>query len=207
MPFVDQQQTIKILALGDSYTIGTGVDADQGWPVQLAVVLRKMGVQVNEPNIIAQNGWTTGDLLAAISNNRYAGHFDLVALLIGVNNQFQGLDIEEYHQEFELLLKIAIANAGGYPARVIVLSIPDWGITPFASGFDRPRITQEIDEFNRINRRLSAEAGVHYIDITSLYRRAGQETANLAEDGLHPSGRMYAAWVKQVLPVALHILK
>jgi len=117
------------------------------------------------------------------------------------------LDINEYCQDFDLLLKKAIEYTSGNPKSVIVLSIPDWGVTPFAAGFDRPRIALEIDEFNRVNRRLSTDAGMHYIDITPLSRQAGQEPANLAEDGLHPSGKMYAAWVDLILPVALHILK
>ena len=207
MPYDDQQQIFRILALGDSFTIGTGVAEDQGWPAQLAVALRKAGVQVKEPNIFAQNGWTTGDLLAAISSFPYKGNFDLVTLLIGVNNQLQGLDIEEFHQDFELLLKKAIEYTGGDPNRVIVLSIPDWGVTPFAAGFDRPRISREIDEFNWINRRLSDEAGVYHIDITPLSRQVGQQPANLVEDELHPSAEMYAAWVELVLPVALLILQ
>ncbi len=207
MPYDNRPKSTRILALGDSYTIGTGVAADQSWPAQLASALGIPGVRVFEPTFIAQNGWTTGDLLAAISSSPYDGDFNLVTLLIGVNNQFQGLDIDEYRLEFELLLSKAIANTGGIQDKVIVLSIPDWGVTPFAAGFDRPRIALEIDEFNRVNRRLSTDAGVHYIDITPLSRQAGQEPANLAEDGLHPSGKMYAAWVDLILPVALHILK
>jgi len=207
MPYDNRPKSTRILALGDSYTIGTGVAADQSWPAQLASALGIPGVRVFEPTFIAQNGWTTGDLLAAISSSPYDGDFNLVTLLIGVNNQFQGLDIDEYRLEFELLLSKAIANTGGIQDKVIVLSIPDWGVTPFAAGFDRPRIALEIDEFNRVNRRLSTDAGMHYIDITPLSRQAGQEPANLAEDGLHPSGKMYAAWVDLILPVALHILK
>ncbi|OGO28964.1 MAG: hypothetical protein A2Z16_05165 [Chloroflexi bacterium RBG_16_54_18] len=207
MPYEDQIHPIRILALGDSYTIGTGVVGDERWPNQLAAALRKHGLQVYVPGFLAHNGWTTGDLLAAISSFPYEGNFDLVTLLIGVNNQFQGLDIEEFHQDFELLLKKAIEYTGGDPNRVIVLSIPDWGDTPFAAGFDRLRISREIDEFNWINRRLSNEAGVYHIDITPLSRQVGQQPANLVEDELHPSAEMYAAWVELVLPVALLILQ
>jgi len=206
MPYDDLPKSTRILALGDSYTIGTGVAADQSWPAQLASALRIPGVRVFEPTFIAQNGWTTGDLLAAISSSPYGGDFDLVTLLIGVNNQFQGLDLEAYRQDFDLLLKKAIEYTGGKPGRVIVLSIPDWSVTPFASGFDRPRISMEIDEFNRVNRRLSAEAGVHYIDITPLSRQVGGDPTNLAEDGLHPSAEMYAKWVELALPVALSVV-
>lgn len=207
MPYDDQIHAIRILALGDSYTIGTGVDVEERWPNLLAAAFRQHGFQVSTPGFIAQNGWTTSDLLAAVSSNPYHGHFDLVTLLIGVNNQFQGLDIDEYRQDFDLLLKKAIEYTGGNPKRVFVLSIPDWGVTPFAAGLDRRRIAREIDAFNRVNRRFSTDAGVHYIDITPLSRQAGHEPANLAEDGLHPSGRMYAAWVKQVLPVISQILE
>ncbi len=117
MPNDDQIHTIRILALGDSYTIGTDVDGEERWPNKLAAACRQHGFQVPTPDFIAQNGWTTGDLLAAISSNPYHGHFDLVTLLIGVNNQFQGLDIDEYRQDFDLLLKKAIEYTGGNPRK------------------------------------------------------------------------------------------
>ena len=203
MQMNQQPQSIRILALGDSYSIGTGVNEEERWPMQLAAALRMHGLHVSRPSFIAQNGWTTSGLLAAIPLSDYEMNFGLVTMLIGVNNQYQGLDIEEYDQEFNLLLKKAVAYASGNPARVIVLSIPDWGVTPFAAGFDRRQIASEIDAYNRVNRRLSNNVGVHYVDITPLSRQIGQKPANLADDGLHPSGKMYAAWVELVLPVAL----
>ena len=133
--------------------------------------------------------------------------YDLVSLLIGVNNQYRGYDIQEYREQFVFLLNKAIEYAGGDPNRVIVLSIPDWGVTPFASGRDREQIAQSIDAFNAVNREESEKAGVHYVDITPISRLATGDAAMLAPDGLHPSGKMYAGWTQLVLPVILDLLK
>lgn len=130
----------------------------------------------------------------------------MVSLLIGVNNQYQGRDIDEYSRDFDLLLHLAIEKAGSDPGRVFVLSIPDWSVTPFAQGRERAKITAQIDLFNQANRRLSYEAGVHYIDITRSTRQLGGQDAFVAEDGLHPSTSMYAAWVDLLLPDLLHVL-
>jgi lysophospholipase L1-like esterase len=197
--------TPSFLALGDSYTIGQSVAESERWPVQLVAELREQGVEIADPVIIARTGWTTRDLLASIEM-RYQGEtYDIVSLLIGVNNQFQGRSIDEYSREFEELLAFAISAAGGRPERVFVLSIPDWGYTPFAEGRNRAGISEAIDEFNAVNRAASLAAGVHYFDITPSSRSFDAEL--IAGDGLHPSGEMYALWVQQVLPAALAELK
>lgn len=193
---------IRYLALGDSYTIGEGVSVDQRWPMQLAARLRSQGIGVNEPIIVARTGWTTAELQSAIERSHPGGVFDLVSLQIGVNNQYRGLDLESYRLEFRMLLGQAIEFAGGDPQHVIVLSIPDWGVTPFAAGRDHDRIAQEIARFNAVNRQEADMAGVRYVDVTPESRKARSDPGLLAADGLHPSGRMYATWVDLVLPQA-----
>jgi lysophospholipase L1-like esterase len=194
--------SLRYLALGDSYTIGESVDESQRWPVQLAARLREGGVDIADPQIIARTGWRTDDLDAAITSANPQGPFDLVSLLIGVNNQYQGRRVDDYRPEFEALLQRAIAFAGGQGSCVIVLSIPDWGATPFASGQDRANIARQIDAFNTVNRAASEKAGVRYVDVTPVSRRAPQEPGLIADDGLHPSGKMYAQWVALALPHA-----
>jgi lysophospholipase L1-like esterase len=192
----------RYLALGDSYTIGESVADLSRWPVQLVARLRAEGVPLAEPQIVAQTGWTTDELMAGIETAEPYGSFDLVSLLIGVNNQYRGRSQEEYQQQFATLLRQAVTFAGNEPRRVIVLSIPDWGITPFAASRDRDQITAEIDAFNAINRTETERWGARYVDITPISRQAQASPELTAEDGLHPSGQMYAAWVKLVLPVA-----
>jgi lysophospholipase L1-like esterase len=198
---------IRTLALGDSYTIGQGVAEAERWPVQLATRLRENGLRVEPPYIIARTGWTTRSLMAAIEREDPQGPFDLVSLLIGVNDQYGGRDAGEYRADFRTLLQQAIGFAGGEPERVVVLSIPDWSVTPFASERDRTRIAREIDRFNLINREETERAGAHYVDVTPLSRLAAQEPGLLASDGLHPSGAMYARWVEEALPSVLAALE
>jgi lysophospholipase L1-like esterase len=192
----------RYLALGDSYTVGESVAEAARWPVQLVARLRAEGVPLADPQIVAQTGWTTDELMAGIETAEPHGPFDLVSLLIGVNNQYRGRSEDEYGQQFATLLRQAVSFAGDQPHRVIVLSIPDWGVTPFAAGHDRDRIAAEIDAFNAINRTETERMGAHYVDITPISRQAQTNPELTAEDGLHPSGQMYAAWVELVLPVA-----
>ena len=186
------------LALGDSYTIGESVAEDERWPNQLA---RAIGL--DKPLIIAKTGWTTDELSAAIDKADPRGPYDLVTLLIGVNNQYRGRDAEQYRREFAALLARAIGFAGGNPSRVVVVSIPDWGVTPFAANRDRAKIGAEIDHFNAINREETLKAKARYVDITPVSRRAATDASFVAADGLHPSGKMYAEWVKLITPEAL----
>lgn len=198
--------TITYLALGDSYTLGESVDSAQRWPVQLADALAAGGAAIQEPVIVARTGWTTDELAKGIEEEDIQGTFDMVSLLIGVNNQYRGRDREEYRAQFQGLLSRATALAGGDPGRVLVLSIPDWGVTPFAEGRDRARISREIDAFNEINRTESRDAGAGYLDITSVSREAAADPTLVAPDGLHPSGVMYSRWADAALPLALGIL-
>lgn len=185
----------RYLALGDSYTIGEAVPESERFPVQLA---RELGIA--EPAIIAKTGWTTDELSAQLDAVRLAGPFDLVTLLIGVNNQYRGRSADEYRTQFAELLNRAIGFAGGDPKKVIVVSIPDWGVTPFAEGRDRAKIAREIDQFNAINREEAARAGAKWADITPISR--GSDPALIAADGLHPSGKQYSEWVKVIAPLA-----
>ena len=194
---------MKFLALGDSYTIGEGVAASDRWPVQLAALLREQGHDVAEPRIIARTGWTTDELSDAIDAADPRGPYDLVSLLIGVNNQYRGRSAEEYRAEFAVLLQRAIGFAGGDARRVIVLSIPDWGATPFAEDRSRSEIAAEIDVFNAINRQETERLGARYVDIIPQSRTAGSNPALLAPDGLHYSGLTYAEWARLALPAAL----
>ncbi|HVE71377.1 MAG TPA: SGNH/GDSL hydrolase family protein [Thermoanaerobaculia bacterium] len=184
----------RYLALGDSYTIGESVDPSERFPVHLARELK-----LGEPQIIARTGWTTDELNAAIDAADPQGPFDLVTLLIGVNNQYRGRSADEYRTQFAALLQRAIGFAGGDVSKVIVVSIPDWGVTPFAEGRDRPKIAREIDQFNTINREEAARAGAKWVDITPISR--GSDPSLVAADGLHPSGKQYAAWAKAIAKV------
>ncbi len=199
---------LRWLALGDSYTIGEGVDAEGGWPLQLAAALRGEGIAIDEPRIIATTGWTTDELSAAMDAAEPLGRWDLVSLLIGVNNQYRGRSAADYRVEFHALLRRAIALAGGRAGRVLVLSIPDWGVTPFARASERDpaTIAMELDAYNAIAAELCAAHAVAWVDITAASRDGGDSPAMLVEDGLHPSAAMHARWAAAALPVARALL-
>jgi lysophospholipase L1-like esterase len=202
---------MHFLALGDSYTVGESVEPGQRWPAQLTARLRERGFTFDDPLIIATTGWTTGDLSKALVQTGPLGPFDLVTLLIGVNDQYRGRTEDEYRRQFRTLLQRAITYAGEDATRVIVLSIPDWSVTPFASalGAERSsleRITIAIDRLNAINQAEAERLGAYYIYVTSISREAAADRSLLASDGLHPSGKMYARWVNLVEPVACDIL-
>ena len=198
--------TARFLALGDSYTIGEAVDPPERWPMQLTAQLRASGIEVAEPVIIAKTGWTTDELDAAIDDAKPDSTYDLVTLLVGVNDQYRGREPEAYRLPFRKLLHRAIAFAGGSASRVIVISIPDWGVTPFAEGRDRAAIGMAIDRFNTVNRDETLKVGAHYVDITPGSREAATDQSLLASDGLHPSARMYDQWTRAIHPVAMTIL-
>lgn len=199
---------IRYLALGDSYTIGEAVAEDGRWPTQLAAALRDEGIALAPPRIIATTGWTTDELHAAMDAAEPIGEHGFVSLLIGVNNQYRGRDVDEYRAQFAALLDRAIALAGGRADRVIVLSIPDWGATPFgqASGRDLAKVAAELDAYNAVNRAESENRGVAWVDVTPVSRARGAEAAMVAEDGLHPSAAMYSEWMRLALPVARQLL-
>ena len=198
---------LKYLALGDSYTIGESVDVAQRYPVQIADSLGKRGYLMEPPRIIAVTGWTTSDLKSGIKAASPQGPYDLVSLLIGVNNQYRGMDINIYRKEFGELIDQSIFFAGNDTGRVIVLSIPDWGVTPFASGRDREKIAGEIDQYNAINKEITLSRGIAWVDVTGISRLAVNDPALIASDGLHPSGKMYTEWVKLALPEIFKMLK
>jgi lysophospholipase L1-like esterase len=188
----------KIIFLGDSYTIGEGVDFNENFPNKLIKKLSRLTNATFTAKIIAKTGWTTGELLAALQNTATADDFKIATLLIGVNNQYRGLDIEIYKKEFEVLLKRAISFVTN-PNSVIVISIPDWGQTPFAKDRDKSKISWEIDQYNSINRSIAAKYQSHYLDITSGYRLRSNAAEFIAGDGLHPSSAEYEFWTNQLL--------
>lgn len=199
--------SISYLALGDSYTIGEAVPPAESYPYQLTGALRYDSYNVEIPKIIATTGWTTDNLIAAIANSGIINKkFNFVTLLIGVNDQFQGLSQDNYKIKFTQVLKTAITFANGDTSRVFVLSIPDYGVTPFAGGRDG-EIGPEIDQFNAINKSISLKAGVNYLDITAISRTAANDPTLIAIDGLHPSGKMYLLWVNQLAPMVAAELK
>jgi lysophospholipase L1-like esterase len=198
--------TVRFLALGDSYTIGEGVEPGARWPAQLAAALAARGVPVEDPTVIATTGWTTDELLSGIGQHSISGRWDLVSLLAGVNDQYRGYGVERYERSLSTLIDRALDFAK-LPRRLIVLSIPDWGVTPFADGRDRAAIAYEIDRFNAVARRLAEAGGSPFVDITPVSRLAATDGTLLVSDGLHPSGAMYRMWVERVLPVAVAALQ
>ena len=200
--------SLRYLALGDSYTIGEGVEDAGRWPMQLAKALREAGIAIADPRIIATTGWTTDELAAAMDAAEPLGEWDFVSLLIGVNNQYRGRTVDDYVGEFARLLQRAIALAGDRAGRVLVLSIPDWGVTPFAfaSGRDREAIAADLDAYNAAARELCEAHGVAFVDITGISRDRGGTAEMLADDALHPSATQYARWAAAALPVAMGLL-
>jgi lysophospholipase L1-like esterase len=187
-----QKKSFKYLALGDSYTIGESVTEKDRWPNQLAEKL-----SIPKPRIIATTGWRTDDLKGAMDAANLSNEYDLVSLLIGVNNQYQGKPADQYEIEFEALLKRAIELAKGNSKNVFIVSIPDYGYTPFGKP-KQETITPQIDQFNEINKRITAKYKIAYFDITEISRKGLDDPALVATDGLHPSGKMYTLWVDEI---------
>lgn len=193
------QPALTYLALGDSYTIGESVAPGERYPV---LAMQGSGIP-GLPDIIATTGWTTGDLLQALAREKPVSGYQVVSLLIGVNNQYQGRSRDEYRDQFTSLLKAAIALAGDRAGHVIVLSIPDYSVTPFARGrgLDTTLIAAQIDSFNQINHSLALQYGVNYLDVTGESRKAANDPSLLAADGLHFSGKEYSIWAGFMVPV------
>lgn len=199
------QQTY--LALGDSYTIGESVEESQRWPVQLVKELNDRGIAVNTPKIIATTGWRTDDLQNGIAQDKdLLPSYDLVSLLIGVNNQYQGKPIAQYKTEFEALIKSAIQFANNNPKKVFVVSIPDYGKTPFGAKKEQ-KIAKELDEYNRIAKHISLSYGIPFFNITPISRKAKERPELVAKDKLHPSGQMYTEWVNLFVDDVAKIIK
>ena len=184
-----------LLALGDSYTIGEGVLLPETYPYQAVQMLRRQGHRFMAPEIIARTGWTTDELDSAIAGTRLLPVYDFVSLLIGVNNQYRGRSCEEYKVQFQSLLQQAIGLTAGRPDHVFILSIPDWGVSPFAADLNKDAIAREIDVFNAAAEDIARLHQVAFIDVTSHSRQKGQP---FAADGLHPSGEQYRHWAEQL---------
>ena len=194
----EQKKAYSYLALGDSYTIGQSVLPSENFPNQTVQLLNQQNYNFKSPEILATTGWTTDELQNNINNRTFTPPYDFVSLLIGVNNQYRGRSVENYKPEFETLLKQAIQFAGGNANRVIIVSIPDWGVTPFANGRDRAQIAKEIDDYNAANRYISEIYKVDYIDITPGSREAATDLSLVAGDGLHPSAKEYKRWSEKL---------
>ncbi|WP_276374932.1 SGNH/GDSL hydrolase family protein [Chryseolinea sp. H1M3-3] len=192
------EDNVKFLALGDSYTIGESVVANDRWPIQLLDSLSVRGLDYVECKIIAVTGWRTDNLREAIKDAKIKSEYTLVSLLIGVNNYYQGKSVESYRPEFEELLQTALKLAGGIKSRVFVLSIPDYGYTPFGKEKQQV-ISKGIDAFNAVNESITKKYNIEYINITDISRRGLKEPDLVAFDGLHPSGKMYSEWVQRIL--------
>ncbi|MCZ7647168.1 MAG: SGNH/GDSL hydrolase family protein [Planctomycetota bacterium] len=198
----------RVLALGDSYTIGEAVGEEERWPAQLAAMLREDGWKVAPPEFVARTGWTTDELAEGIDRARPEGPYEFVTLLIGVNNQFRGRSETEYREQFRELLKRAAGCARDRdPKRVVALSIPDWGAMPFGQRYDRAKVAREIDRFNAIGKDEAEKAGARWVDVTPLSREAPKRPELAARDGLHPSGAQYAEWARLALPEARKALE
>ena len=191
------------LALGDSYTIGESVPSTENFPNQAVSMLLNNAISFLPARIIATTGWTTDELeagiVAANSASPLRSSYDFVSLLIGVNNQYRGRTVDNYKPEFEELLKKAIKYANNKPDHVVVFSIPDWGVTPFAAGRNRAQIAAEIDAYNAANKQLALFYNVKYIDITPWTREAATDASLLTADGLHPSGKEYKRWAEAMV--------
>ena len=200
------QEKLSYLALGDSYTIGESVEESLRWPVQLADSLSEMGIPVAPPTIIATTGWTTNELQEAIADTTLHPPYDMVSLLIGVNNQYRGYDIERYKAEFRELVEQAISFAGDDPMKVFVVSIPNYGVTPFGLK-NEEIIRQELLEYDAIADSISSDFGIPFINITPISENAKTDLSLIAGDKLHPSGKMYSLWVSEMLPTVLSIVE
>jgi lysophospholipase L1-like esterase len=202
----DVVESIRYLALGDSYTIGQGVDESELWPVQLAEKLEEDEITVEKLEIIAQTGWRTSNLIDAVEAND-PQDFNLVSLLIGVNNQFSSLEFDLFITEFNILLAKAKTIAESYD-RIFVVSIPDYGVTPFGNSWGSPeQIAEELDMYNDYMAERCNELNIPFINITEISRNLGDSDGALASDNLHPSGSQYGLWVQEILPVVLSLLE
>ena len=201
------KDSVHYLALGDSYTIGASVEREDNFPNQTFQLLKTAGIKTGTIQIIAKNGWTAEDLITAVATTNKRNSYQVVTLLIGVNNQYQGMPSKEFEPSFLSLLKSAIALTGNRPKRVFVISIPDWGITPFASGRDRKEIANEIDAYNLVCEKNAKAQGANYINITDAYRLDGSKPDYLSSDGLHPSKLEYTKWAIKLTQQIVNVLE
>jgi lysophospholipase L1-like esterase len=196
-----------LLCLGDSYTIGEGVPLHESFPYQATQLLRDKGFHCNAPEIVAKTGWTTFELAEHLLHMHLNEQYDFVTLLIGVNNQYRGLSIDEFSNDFEFLLKKAIHFTNNNATHIVVLSIPDWGVTPFAANADTTGISEQINQFNKVCHSFAKQYGTHYIDITDSTRDAKNDNELLANDHLHYSVKEHAKWAKKVADLLSNQIK
>ena len=197
---------MKLLVLGDSYTIGEGVHPASRWPSVLAGLLKRQGRAIDRITYVARTGWTTGNLLNALNSPLPYSNYNAVLLLIGVNNQYQGLSIDNYATDFEQLVQKAISYASGNPSNVFVISLPDWGVSPFAADKDQQLIAQQIDQFNKVNARIADANHCVYVDITEL-SRTQTAAPYFAADHLHPSPHAYKEWANKFVSHVRRVLE
>jgi lysophospholipase L1-like esterase len=203
---IENQKTLRYLALGDSYTIGESVAESERWPVYLAARLASEEYSIETPKIIAKTGWRTDQLQEAIEADGAIGEWDLVSLLIGVNNQYQGKTVESYEIEFNRLVQMALKLAGGNADKVFIVSIPDYGKTPFGAA-KATQIAKELKAYNKVNKAIAKEYDIQYFNITPISEKAKNDLELVADDTLHPSGKMYKAWVDMMFNKVLKMVK
>ncbi|WP_018126811.1 SGNH/GDSL hydrolase family protein [Balneola vulgaris] len=196
-----QEQPLKYLALGDSYTIGEAVPENGRWPVQLVDSLQSHDIEMNKPTIVATTGWTTNELQKGIDEVELAPPYDLVSLLIGVNNQYRGYDIEIYREEFRALIEQSIEFAGGDATKVFVVSIPNYGVTPFGMQKGEEQIRTELLAYDAMAAEIAFEYNIPFINITPISEGAKTDSTLIASDELHPSEKQYTLWVEEILPI------
>ena len=195
------KNTSKFLALGDSYTIGQSVEVNERWPVQFLKELKATTNVIDTLQIIAQTGWRVDQLKEAMNSSDLEPPYGIVSLLIGVNNQYQGQNANDFRPEFIEILEKSLKLVENRTERLFVISIPDWGASPYGFGFDRAKVSKEINEFNSVVKEASEKRGLRYFNITTISRRALIDRTLIASDGLHPSGKMYKLWVDKMIPI------
>lgn len=191
----------SLLCLGDSYTIGEGVPLYESFPYQLVQLLRKAQVYFHAPEIVAKTGWTTFELADYLLHHQLSDQYDFVTLLIGVNNQYRGLVTNDFEADFEFLLRKALQYTKKSADNVVVISIPDWGITPFAANRNSKQIREEIDEYNNVCCSVAQKYQTHFVNITDEYRIVGMKEEFLVTDQLHPSGKEYGKWAAKIFEI------
>lgn len=193
------ESPVNMLTLGDSYTIGESVDSTSRWPHQFVAGLRNEGIEASDPDYIAVTGWTTQDLLAGIDRNyKREKQYNLVSILIGVNNQYQGIPISTYEPDLVRIIELALEMVKGDRSKVFMLSIPDYAFTPFGKGNEK--ISREIDAYNAINRQLALSYHLTWVDVTPVSRKGLDDPSLVAGDGLHPSALQYEKWIREIKP-------
>lgn len=202
-----QNNKVHFLALGDSYTIGESVEESMRWPNILAHTLGKINFAFEKPTIVAKTGWTTSELANTLLEENISSNYDVVSLLIGVNNQYRGYPIEQYKREFTSLLEQAIIYAGGKSEKVFVVSIPNYGVTPFGIKKGEDKIRQELLTYDAIADSIAATFSIPFVNITPISENAKQDPSLIASDQLHPSAKQYQQWVELITPVVENILR